>query len=96
MPFAPRHFARGQVTWTDPSRVKINAGISYIGPRAIDLEGGRARSAWLGDLQLTMESADQSIQFTAGLFNLFDEDLVIAPDIKSFGRTVAASLDFRF
>jgi tetratricopeptide (TPR) repeat protein len=96
VPFTPRHFARGQITWTHASRVKVDAGISYLGPRLVDLDNTRAPHAWVGDLQLTLESSDQSMQFTAGVFNLLDEDVAIAPGINTFGRTLAASLDFRF
>jgi len=96
IPFAAKHSARGQITWTQPGGVKINAGVSYLGPRRIDLFGARDKSAWLGDVQLTLESRDQSVQFNAGLFNLFDEAVQLMPGVTNFGRTFAASLDFRF
>lgn len=96
IPFTPRHFARGQVIWTNRDRFKINAGVSYLGARTVDLVGTRASHAWLGDVQLTMEPSDQSFQFTTGLFNIFNEDVLLIPGVGNFGRTLAASLEFRF
>jgi tetratricopeptide (TPR) repeat protein len=96
IPFAPRHFARGQVAWTHESRVKLSAGLSYVGPRIIDLEGTRGARAWLGDIQLQWELLDKQVQVNAGLFNVFDEDVPLIPSALNFGRTFAASVDFRF
>lgn len=96
IPFASRHFARGQLAWTHSGRVKLNGGVSYVGPRAIAIDGTRDKRVWLGDVQLEWEPFDKRVQLTAGLFNLFDEDFLLVPGVPSFGRTLALALDFRF
>jgi hypothetical protein len=95
IPFISRHFARGQVTWTSSERIRLSGGISYLSPRVIAIDGTRSESVWTSDVQLTMESADKRMQFTAGLLGLFEKVDVI-PGLPRFGRTATASLEFRF
>jgi tetratricopeptide (TPR) repeat protein len=39
IPFISRHFARGQVTWTHPSRIRVSGGLSWTPRKTLAFDG---------------------------------------------------------
>jgi tetratricopeptide (TPR) repeat protein len=96
IPFLPKHFAQAGITWTHPSRIKLNAYAAYVGSRRTELNGARDGDHLTANAELEWQFSDKRFQLNAGLYNMFDADVELTPDVPNYGRTLALTLQARF
>ena len=96
IPFVPDWTGQFELTYVHPSRVKVTARETWLGSRDSQLDGYRLDDAFVTDVFGSWESADRHFALDAGLYNVFDEAVEVAPYVPTAGRTIRASLQARF
>jgi hypothetical protein len=96
LPFVPETLARFGLTFAHPSRVKLSVMQTLVADRWGDTDGTTLDDFALTDASLNWEPLDRHIAFDFGVFNLFDEQFELAPNVPGWSRTVAGSFTARF
>jgi len=96
IPFLPRDYARLGVTWTNPKRIKLSAGASYVGSRRSEVLTTRLGDYVSVDATAEWQSPDQRFQANIGITNAFDAGYRVTTGLPGWGRMLSASLTVRF
>ena len=96
IPFLPRDYGRLGVSWTDPRRIKLTAGATYVGSRRNELLNGRLNDYVSVDATANWQSPDRMFEVDLGVTNAFDKKYRIISTLPGWGRTFTASLTARF
>jgi outer membrane receptor protein involved in Fe transport len=96
IPFIPDVTARFGLTHVSPRRFTITLAETYLGDRDSADPTQPLGKAWTTDLTGSWVSENRRVAMSAGIYNLFDEDYEIAPDLAGVGRTLTATLTARF
>ncbi|WAP68088.1 tetratricopeptide repeat protein [Jiella pelagia] len=96
LPYVPDWSGQLALTYVDPSRVKVTARETYLGSRGSHLAGATLDDAFVTDVLGSWESEDRHLAINAGVFNLFDDKVEVAPLIATAQRTLRFSMQARF
>ncbi|KAB0678085.1 FecR domain-containing protein [Aureimonas leprariae] len=96
LPFLPEDLARIGLTYVSPERLRLTVAETYIGERSSNVVDASLDDAFVTDLSGSWETQDRHLALEVGAFNLFDEDIEVAPLVPAVGRTVTATLKARF
>lgn len=103
IPYVPRRFARGGVTFVHPSRVRVSLIENIVGSR-LDAPGGRKLdTVYTTDLTMSYETPDRRLILGLSLLNIFDADYeltaarpTLIEPITGTGRALLATARIRF
>lgn len=95
LPYVPRHFGRGSLTWSHPARVRLSLTQSYLGDQT-GIFGGPIRDFFSTDATLQWEPFDRHVIVRFDVVNLFDAKVRQQGFLPVGGRNVTASLAVRF
>ncbi|NDW03240.1 TonB-dependent receptor domain-containing protein [Jiella pacifica] len=96
LPYVPDWSGQFALTYVDPSRVKVTARETYLGSRQSHLAGSELDDAFVTDVFGSWESEDRHLAINAGVYNLFDETVEVAPLVPTAQRTVRFAMQARF
>ncbi|MCE7029872.1 tetratricopeptide repeat protein [Jiella avicenniae] len=96
LPYVPNWSGQFALTYVDPSRVKVTARETYLGSRGSHLDGYRLEDAFVTDVFGSWESEDRHLAVDAGVYNLFDDTVEVAPLVPTAQRTIRVSMQARF
>lgn len=95
LPYVPGHFARLALTWSHPSRLRLSLAQSYLGDQN-DLLGDTNSDFFSTDSTLQWEPFNRHVIVRLDATNIFDAKVRQRGFLPQGGRTVTASLAFRF
>ncbi|MCQ0986165.1 FecR domain-containing protein [Jiella marina] len=96
IPFVPDWSGTAALTYVDPSRFKVTARETYLGSRTSHIAGRNLDEAFVTDVFGSWESEDRHLEANVGLYNVFDQEVEVAPFVPTAQRTFRATLQARF
>ena len=96
LPYVPDWNGRLAFTYVDPRRFTLTLAETYLGDRLSSESGLSLDDAFVTDVSGSWESENRRIRIDAGVYNLFDEAIEVAPLVPTAGRLITASVKARF
>ncbi|MEE2949779.1 MAG: FecR domain-containing protein [Pseudomonadota bacterium] len=96
LPYVPDWNGRLAFTYVDPRRFTLTLAETYLGDRLSSENGLVLDDAFVTDISGSWESENRRIRIDAGVYNIFDEAIEVAPLVPTAGRMITASVKARF